>query len=136
MNCKRKTIEELLEMPYWVIDILPKQVPEHGPGQYFKVEDYFLSSQLDAIKQKLINVVLKLNCYADLSLEDEAEVNPDPERIVAAIRSRYVNIRAGDALITSDKDDTCMAVFNADAQLLDLVQKLAASEGLFVWKND
>ena len=136
MNCKRKTIEELLEMPYWVIDILPKQVPEHGPGQYFKVEDYFLNSQLDAIKQKLINVVLKLNCYADLSLEDEAEVNPDPERIVAAIRSRYVNIRAGDALITSDKDDTCMAVFNADAQLLDLVQKLAASEGLFVWKND
>ena len=136
MNCKRKTIEELLEMPYWVIDILPKQVPEHGPGQYFKVEDYFLNSQLDAIKQKLINVVLKLNCYVDLSLEDEAEVNPDPERIVAAIRSRYVNIRAGDALITSDKDDTCMAVFNADAQLLDLVQKLAASEGLFVWKND
>ncbi len=136
MNCKRKTIEELLEMPYWVIDILPKQVPEHGPGQYFKVEDYFLSSQLDAIKQKLINVILKLNCYVDLSLEDEAEVNPDPERIVAAIRSRYVNIRAGDALITSDKDDTCMAVFNAEAQLLDLVQKLAASEGLFVWKND
>ncbi len=136
MNCKRKTIEELLEMPYWVIDILPKQVPEHGPGQYFKVEDYFLSSQLDAIKQKLINVVLKLNCYVDLSLEDEAEVNPDPERIVAAIRSRYVNIRAGDALITSDKDDTCMAVFNAEAQLLDLIQKLAASEGLFVWKND
>lgn len=136
MNCKRKTIEELLEMPYWVIDILPKQVPEHGPGQYFKVEDYFLSSQLDAIKQKLINVILKLNCYVDLSLEDEAEVNPDPERIVAAIRSRYVNIRAGDALITSDKDDTCMAVFSAEAQLLDLVQKLAASEGLFVWKND
>lgn len=36
------TIEELLEKPYWIIDILPKQVPKDSPGQYFAVEDFFL----------------------------------------------------------------------------------------------
>ena len=30
------TIEEYLNKPYWVIDILPKQVPADGRGQYFR----------------------------------------------------------------------------------------------------
>ena len=29
------TIEEYLNKPYWVIDILPKQVSADGKGQYF-----------------------------------------------------------------------------------------------------
>ena len=36
------TIEEYLNKPYWVIDILPKQVPADSKGQYFKIEKYFL----------------------------------------------------------------------------------------------
>ena len=32
------TIDELLETPYWIIDILPKQVSKDNPGQYFAVE--------------------------------------------------------------------------------------------------
>ena len=31
----KKTIEELLQSPYWIIDILPSQVPKDSPGQYF-----------------------------------------------------------------------------------------------------
>ena len=38
----KKTTEELLQCPYWIIDILPSQVPENSPGQYFTVEKYFL----------------------------------------------------------------------------------------------
>ena len=37
----QKTVEELLQCPYWIIDILPSQVPEDSPGQYFAVEKYF-----------------------------------------------------------------------------------------------
>jgi hypothetical protein len=49
----KKTIEELLQCPYWIIDILPSQVPENSPGQYFTVEKYFLQGdRLDVIKQK------------------------------------------------------------------------------------
>ena len=36
------TIEELLEKPYWIIDILPKRVPKDSPGQYFTIEGFFL----------------------------------------------------------------------------------------------
>ena len=59
-----KTIEELLQCPYWIIDILPSQVPQNSPGQYFAVEKYFLQwDRLEEIKQKHINLILKLNCY-------------------------------------------------------------------------
>ena len=40
MVCKmKKTVDELLQCPYWVIDILPSQVPKDSPGQYFAVEE-------------------------------------------------------------------------------------------------
>ena len=57
-----QNIDELLNKPYWIIDILPQRVPKDSPGQYFAVEDYFLNEQLGTIKQKHINLVLKLNC--------------------------------------------------------------------------
>ena len=76
----KKTVEELLQCPYWIIDILPSQVPEGSPGQYFTVEKYFLQGdRLEEIKQKHINLILKLNCYRDISISDETVVNPIPE---------------------------------------------------------
>ena len=72
----KKTIEELLQSPYWIIDILPAQVPKDSPGQYFAIEDYYLQEkQLAEIKQKHINIVLKLNCYMDLYIYDENALN-------------------------------------------------------------
>ena len=91
------TIEELLEKPYWIIDILPKQVPKDSPGQYFAVEDFFLKEQLSEIRKKHINVILKLNCYMDVTIYDEK--NPAPERISDIMLDQYVYIMLGEAMI-------------------------------------
>lgn len=125
-------IEELLQAPYWIIDILPAQVPKDSPGQYFAIEDHFLKEQPEEIKKKHINVILKLNCYMDISVE--GETNPAPDKVVAVMRERYVYIMAGDAMILSEPDDTHMTVFDPDDRLLELLRSLSASEGLFVWK--
>ena len=58
-----KTIEELLNAPYWIIDILPKQVPAGNAGQYFVIEKYLRETQLSEIKKKHVNMILKLNHY-------------------------------------------------------------------------
>jgi hypothetical protein len=113
-------IEELLQALYWIIDILPMQVPKDSPGQYFAVEDYFLKEQLAEIKQKHINVILKLNCYMDISIEEES--NPAPDRIAAVMKERYIYIMIGDSMILSEPDDTHMTVFNPDEQLLELIR--------------
>ncbi len=129
------TIEELLETPYWIIDILPKQVQKDSPGQYFAVERYYLSApQIAAIKQKHIDVILKLNCYRDVSLDDDETVDPPPEAIAEAMMTRYVNVRVDGALIVSEPDDTHLTLFHPDAELLELVRTIAAGEGLVVWQ--
>ena len=128
-------IDELLRTPYWIIDILPAQVPSGSPGQYFAVERYFLDKdRIEGIKQKHINLVLKLNCYMDVSINDEKEINPSPERIAEEMRSRYLYIMLKDSMILSEPDDTHLTVFNPDPETLDLIRELAAGEGMFVWQ--
>ena len=131
----KKTIEELLQAPYWIIDILPAQVPKDSPGQYFAVEKYYLKDErLAVIKKKHINVVLKLNCYMDISIEEESGINPPPEQIADEMRKRYLYIMTGESMILSEPDDTHMTVFNPDPQLLDLLKMIASGEGLYVWQ--
>ena len=128
------TIEELLEKPYWIIDILPKQVPKDSQGQYFAVEDFFLKEELSEIKKKHINVVLKLNCYMDITIDDD--MNPSPEQIRDKMLGRDVYIMMGDSMILSETDDTHLTLFNPDEGVLDMINVIASSEGLFVWKGN
>ena len=126
-------IDELLDAPFWIIDILPKQVPKDSRGQYFAIEDFFLKEHLSSIKRKHLNVILKLNCYMDIAIEDET--NPAPERIAGIVNDRFVYVMVGDAMILSEPDDTHMTLYNPDERLLELVRNIAAGEGLFLWKG-
>lgn len=129
------TIDELLETPYWIIDILPKQVPKDSPGQYFAVEEYYLSKkQIAEVKNRHIGLVLKLNCYRDLSLDEETEINPPPVRIAEEMRKRHLCILTGDSMILSEPDDLSLTLYHPDEELLELVTTLAAGEGLYVWQ--
>lgn len=130
-----RIIEELLNTPFWIIDILPKQVPPDSAGQYFAVERYLRETQLSEIKRKHVNMILKLNCYRDISLDEEGSINPPPDQIRDVMYKRYVNIMIDDAMIISEPEDTHMTIFNPDDELLTLVRELALSEGLFVWNN-
>ena len=131
----KKTIEELLQCPYWIIDILPSQVPEDSPGQYFSVEKYFLQGErLEEIKQKHIDLILKLNCYRNISIGDETVINPLPDHIADEMKKRYLYIMIGESMILSEPDDTHLTVFDPDLQLLELIRQIASGEGLFVWK--
>ena len=131
----KKTEEDLLQSSYWIIDILPSHVPEDNPGQFFSVEEYFLQGdRIEEIKQKHIDLVLKLNCYRDISISDETVVNPLPKHIADEMKKRYLYIMLGESMILSEPDDTHLTVSNPDSQLLELIRQIASGEGLFVWK--
>lgn len=131
-----RSIDELLQAPCWVIDPLPRQVPPDSPGQFFAIERYWLEPEhLAHIKQRHINVVLKLNCYVAISLDGEAQVNPDPAHIAEQMRTRTLFVMLDDAMILSEPDDTNLSLFNPSEELLELVEAVAASEGLYVWKS-
>ena len=139
------TIEEYLNKPYWVIDILPKQVPADGGGQYFRIEKYFLEHpQIDNIYRKFANILLKLNCYDDIDFSSDGEkwvTNPAPHELEAALlmcmaekQMLYIILKSADVLITVSGDDTYMTVYNPTEEVLELIGSLAGSEGLFLWR--
>ena len=138
------TIEEYLQMPYWVIDILPKQVPENGSGQYFRVEEFFLRPpQINAIYRKFTNILLKYNCYDDIDVSSDGEIwttNPAPKDVEAMVlqcmsdkKMLYIILSSADAMITISGDDTYMTIYHPTEEAIELLSSLASSEGLFVW---
>ena len=129
-------IETLLDQPYWIIDLLPKQVPAGSPGQYFAIEQYYLHKA--SIWQHKLNIILKLNCYYDvLAVVQETEyVNPFPETMEDFIRHHYLNIIVDGSLIVSDPDSTYLTVYQPNDALLSLLNVLASGNGMYVWKPD
>ena len=137
------TIEEYLNKPYWVIDILSKQVPTDDKGQYFRIEKYFLEHpQIDNIYRKFTNILLKLNCYEDIDVSHNGEdwmTNPAPQELEAALlkcmadkQMFYIILKSIDALITVSGDDTYMTVYNPTEEMTELIGSLAGSEGLVI----
>ncbi len=136
-------IETLLNKPYWVIDFLPEQVPDGNAGQFFAVEEYYLREPaLSTLRRRFTDILLKLNCYYDFQVcaadSEEFVRNPAPDvlaaRILGAQENLCILLPREDALITLDRDDTCMTVYNPSETLLNRLRLLATAEGLFLWQ--
>lgn len=135
---------ELLEGPYRVVDILPKQVTANASGQYFAVERYFLQPErITSVRRKYAEILLQLNCYYDMTVSFDScaswKTNPDPEEFA----ERVVKLSGNDflravfveqnAMIDYDHNDTCMTVYDPNSSLLDTIEALATAKGFFVW---
>ena len=136
-------VERLLEMPYWVIDLQPCQVPQDRGGQFFEVEQYYLEEpQHGRVCRQFADVLLKLNCYYDLTVShgDEWVNNPCPADLVAWLTDALQHghlcalIGDGEMLITASSGDIHMTLYNPSDAILELVGKLTTTAGLFLWQ--
>ena len=133
-------IDTFLEKPYHLIDVLPKQVPADSSGRYFEVEKYFLS-ELGSISRQFADILIKLNCYADITVSTDGESWIDdfsPEDLInlfedstATHSPLYILVNSAQSLITFSGEDHYMTIYDADEELNDLLSSLASREGLF-----
>ena len=138
---KEKLIEELLEKPCLVVDFLPEQVPERDARQYFTVEKYYLEPErYVGLREKFADILVKLSCYYAFSVCEAAvgkfTDNPAPEWLAGKIREKKdlcVLLPEEKVLITLNRDDLYMTVYNAGGKVLGIVEKLAGANGLFLW---
>ena len=137
-------VERLLEAPYWVVDFLPQQVPQDCRGQFFAVEQYYLTgARHERLCRQFADVLLKMNCYHDLTVnhgDDEWVKNPEPatlvEWLVEALQHGHLCalIDDGTALITASGGDTHLTLYNPSPDLLHLMGQLATAAGLHLWQ--
>ena len=136
---------ELLEGPYWIVDILPEQVSANAGGQYFAVERYYLQPErIRALRRRYAEILLRLNCYYDMAVSFDScmswETNPDPEtfaeRVVGLTGNDFLRavFAEQNAMIDCEPEETWLTVYDPDAALQPLLTALAAAEGFFVWK--
>jgi hypothetical protein len=138
-------IDDFFDKEFWVVDFLPKQVPEKAGGRFFSVEQYYLEpSRYAVMRERFSDILLKLYCYYDLRLfvDDDTEgmFNPEPELLASHIKDNQGNlcllIGKSEGLITLSRDDTNMTVYSSSEDLLELIRTLAGTVGLFVWKPE
>lgn len=141
MSDNEELIDKYLEKPYWVIDFLPKQVPENSRGQYFSIENYYLGEpQYGLLLQKFVHILTKLNCYEDFLVfhsSGEWVNNPAPQTLEKWVKGRkplFVLMESQDTLLAINGDDLYITLYNPNEEVLQLVSPMAASEGLFLWK--
>lgn len=139
-----ETMGELLEGPYWVVDILPEQVSANAGGQYFAVERYYLQPErIQALRRRYAEILLRLNCYYDMAVSFDScmswETNPDPEtfaeRVVGLTGNDFLRavFAEQNAMIDCEPEETWLTVYDPDAALQPLLTALAAAEGFFIW---
>lgn len=144
MKNQTDIVDELLEKPCYIIDFLPQRVLPSANGQFSAVEYYLLNSDKHiSIKDKFVNVILKLMCYYSICvLWNEWLDRPSPELIDKAISEIMVNhsgtlnvlFAQENALLVFDWDSLNLSIFNPSETMSLLMEKIAGSEGLF-WRK-
>ena len=131
-----KEIENLLETASWIIDVLPRRVSKARANQYACLEKVLLHS--DELVKKHYYIILKLNCYYELKLMDcdgKELGDLNSENLLEYVGRKPVYLHFANSLIAMDPDDMHMVLYNPSNAVLSMVKKIAASEGMFLWKS-
>lgn len=140
---KIKEIEALLEKPYFIVDFLPEQVPESSSGNFFEIEQYFLSDDIDNIADKIARIIMKLWCYYQIEVYSNNKLcnikcSELPKLIQRTIAkpNNHVNILipVEKTLIHVKSDALDLTVFNPSGDVQRIMSALVVSEGLF-WRK-
>ena len=139
---RMERIDQLIGMPYYMIDLLPYRVQKKNREQFLAVEEYFRKEkQLKKFCGKIVSILLKLNCCYnfEMSFGSEWKKNPKPEKLAKAVekcimgRKDYIHIFAGgkDTLLFINGDDLYLSIYNPDKKMQKMLNRLAKAEGLF-----
>lgn len=142
----KNRIDELLNKPCHVIDFLPQKVSKTANGHFFAVEYYLLNSEkLHEMKNKYVNIILKLMCYYRTSVSwDGWNDDPKPEDIDSAVKeimenhSGTLNILFPEenVLLVFEWDCLYLSAYNLSESMKEVVEKIALSEGFFCRRGE
>ena len=139
-------VEKLLKEECYVIDFLPKKVPEEYIERFLEVEEYFLQgNEWEHIKESFIRILLKLQCYCSFRVYNEHWYEEfsicelaDMLNHVLTSSNGYMNMLSIDnkLLICIEGSTLNFSIYNATEDILALLSEMATAEGLYIRKSE
>ena len=143
MNTNHTAAAQMLTArEYWLIDVLPKQVPAQNGGSFFDVERYYRqSAQMERLHARFLRVLLGLACYYPLAVSFDAgerwKQQIAPQELAEGLLQLPSNgsflavFPEQEVFVSFDGADICMSVYHPAGEFLQILQQLAAAAGLF-----
>lgn len=135
-------VESLLKEVCYVIDFLPKRVPERYVERYLEVKEYFLQgTEYDRIVEGFVRIITKLQCYHTFVVfceqwyeEISASKLAELLKQVLTSKDRYMNILSEEEkmLITVSGSDLHISIYNPSLEAIANLSVLTTAEGQFL----
>ena len=140
------TVERLLEDDYWIIDILPSQIPIEKQSEYRALTDeYFESGKVAQLHRRYADILTMINSRFKTAMlcmpEDEWTISPDDVAVKDAV-IHHTEQGCVDLLLTEEEtlislqaEDLYITVYHPTEEILSLLRQAVSESGFYIWQT-
>uniref|UniRef100_UPI003864367C DUF4298 domain-containing protein n=1 Tax=Ruminococcus sp. TaxID=41978 RepID=UPI003864367C len=140
------TVERLLEDDYWIIDILPSQIPIEKQAEYRALTDeYFESGKVAQLHRRYADILTMINSRFKTAMlcmpEDEWTISPDDVAVKDAVIHHTERgcvdllLPEEETLISLQAEDLYITVFHPTEEILSLLRQAVSESGFYIWQT-
>ena len=140
------TVERLLEDDYWIIDILPSQIPIEKQAEYRALTDeYFESGKVAQLHRRYADILTMINSRFKTAMlcmpEDEWTISPHNNDVKDAVIHHTERgcvdllLPEEETLISLQAEDLYITVYHPTEEILSLLRQAVSESGFYIWQT-
>ena len=140
------TVERLLEDDYWIIDIIPSQIPIEKQAEYRALTDeYFESGKVAQLHRRYADILTMINSQFKTAMlcmpEDEWTISPDDVTVKDAVIHHTERgcvdllLPEEETLISLQAEDLYITVYHPTEEILSLLRQAVSESGFYIWQT-
>ena len=139
-------VERLLEDDYWIIDILPSQIPIEKQAEYRALTDEcYESGKIAQLHRRYADILTMINSRFKTAMlcmpEDEWTISPDDVAVKDAVIHHTERgcvdllLPEEETLISLQTEDLYITVYHPTEELLSLLRQAVSESGFYIWQT-
>ena len=139
-------VDRLLEDDYWIIDILPSQIPIEKQAEYRALTDeYFESGKVAQLHRRYADILTMINSRFKTAMlcmpEDEWTISPDDVAVKDAVIHHTERgcvdllLPEEETLISLQAEDLYITVYHPTEEILSLLRQAVSESGFYIWQT-
>ena len=140
------TVERLLEDDYWIIDILPSQIPIEKQREYRALTDeYSESGKVAELHWQYADILTFINNRFSTAMlcmpEDEWTISPADTAVTDAVIRHTERgcvdllLPDEDVLFSLQAEDLNITVYHPTEEILSLLRQAVSKQGFYIWQT-